>query len=202
MRVYRPRFTVIFIALCVTISILGTLSPILQSNFRKLSFTPAYAFSKPWTFVTSIFLHADIFPNGDFLHIFWNMFALFMFGTFLESRIGPKNFLAVFFLAGILGNFAYFALAPNSKIPAVGASGAIFGIIGTLAILYPRLVVWMGLMPMPIIFAAFIWAIISFIGIFTAGGGIAHEAHLAGLLFGGLYGFYLRKKMLYRRMVV
>jgi len=57
-------------------------------------------------------------------------------------------------------------------------------------------------MPMPIIFAAFIWAIISFIGIFTAGGGIAHEAHLAGLLFGGLYGFYLRKKMLYRRMVV
>jgi membrane associated rhomboid family serine protease len=182
-RFYKPRWTFVLIATCFIVFLIQPFIPFLKA----LTFIPTYAFSRPWTFITSIFLH------GDFMHLFFNMFALFLFGIYLESRVGAKKFLFIFFSAGILGNFAYLITSFNSSVPAVGASGAIFGILGLLAILYPTLIVWFGYVPMPMIAAAIIWAITSVLGLFTPGN-IAHEAHLAGLLIGALYGFYLRKK--------
>jgi hypothetical protein len=198
---YRgPKWTFILIGICIMLSILGAISPLIQNILQDLSFVPAHAFQKPWTFVTSIFLHGDIFPIGeggevhkDFTHLIWNMFALFLFGIFLEPRIGRRRFLIIFFSAGILGNFAYLITSFNSTIPAVGASGAIFGILGSLAVLYPTLIVWIGFAPMPMIVAALIWTVTSILGLFVPGS-IAHEAHLAGLIAGALYGIYLRKK--------
>jgi len=157
------------------------------SFFDYLSFTPAYAFSRPWTFVTSIFLHAN------FAHLFFNMFALFMFGTYLELRIRKIDFLVLFFISGIVGNFAYYLTDFNSRIPAVGASGAIYGILGALAVLYPALIVWVGYVPMPMIFAAIFWIVLNFLGLFTPSN-IAYQAHLAGIFFGILYGYSIKKK--------
>jgi hypothetical protein len=150
-------------------------------------FVPENAFSRPWTFITSIFLHAD------FTHIFFNMFALFMFGPYLEGITDKKTYLAIFFISGIIGNIGYMITAPDSSTPGLGASGAIYGILGSLAVLRPRMLVFIGGIPMPMIFAAFFWAMIEFFGLFTPGD-IAHGAHLGGLFFGILYGFLIRSR--------
>lgn len=157
-------------------------------DWQLFAFTPALAFKIPWTFITSIFLHAD------FTHLFFNMFALFMFGLFLESKIGSTNFLIIFFLAGIFGNVGYMLTASNQKIPAIGASGAVYGVMGALAIMMPFLMVWvMGMFPMPMILAAFIWGIMEAFGLF-APGYVAHGAHIFGLIAGILFGLYLRQQ--------
>jgi len=122
------------------------------------------------------------------------MFALLVFGTYLERKIGSKKFLFIYLISGILGNVAYFLTSPFSNIPALGASGAIYGTIGTLAMLEPSLIVYVNFFfPMPLIFLAFLWILLSFIGMFIPSS-IAHQAHLAGLLFGLLYGYILRKR--------
>ncbi len=155
-------------------------------NWRLFAFTPELAFEMPWTFVTSIFLHADI------AHLFFNMFAMIMFGLALESRIGSNKFLVIFFASGILGSIGYMLTSTDPSIPAVGMSGAIFGIMGTLAILMPTTMVFIGgFFPMPMIFAVVFWGISEFLGLFVPSG-IARGAHLGGLLIGVLYGFYLR----------
>lgn len=183
-RFYKPRLTFIFIAICSIVFLAQPFIPFVE----EYGFKPAYAFQRPWTFVTSIFLH------GNFLHLFSNMFALFLFGIFLESRIGSGRFLIIFFVAGIFGNIGYLLTSYNSTIPAIGASGAVYGILGTLAVLHPTLIVWVGFTPLPIIVLAAIWLIMSILGLFSPPTGIAHEAHLAGLLIGIFYGIYLRKK--------
>lgn len=187
-RTGKSNYTFKLIGICVAIFFIELFLPLLQ----YFSFTPAYALSEPWTFVTSIFLHLD------FSHLFFNMFALFMFGIYLEQRVGGKTFLIIFFLAGIVGNIGYMVTAQDPTIPAVGASGAIYGVMGTLAILYPSLVVWVfGLMPMPMILAAFFWGIMEYVGLFYPSQ-VASGAHIFGLAIGILFGLYLRytqKKM-------
>lgn len=184
----RPKWTFIFIAVCITAFFLGSLLPI-----KQLMFTPVYAFRMPWIFITSIFLHADL------SHLFFNMFALFMFGLYLEARVKERQFLAIFFSAGFLGNIAYLLTSPYGTIPAVGASGAIYGIMGMLATLYPSLIVYVGYVPMPMIAAAAIWAMMEFLGMFTPSQ-IAHQSHLFGLFMGITYGIYLRRKSRHYRV--
>jgi uncharacterized protein len=182
--VRRPVLTIGLIILCTIIFFTSLYVP-LNDQF---AFRPALAFDMPWTFITSLFLHASE------IHLLSNMFALFVFGTYLETRISPGKYLSVFFAAGILGNFAYILTDPGSMIPGVGASGAIYGVMGMLATLYPGLIVYMFYAPMPIIVAAGLWFILEFTGLFTPSD-IAHQAHLAGLLLGAAYGYYLRKRM-------
>lgn len=196
MRSRRIPFSLILIALNVAIFTASLIVLSIEGNFvkgvcsaevKKFCFIPARAFERPWSFLTSAFLHAD--PS----HLFYNLFALFFFGIYLERRIGGKYFLTVYLLSAIFGSFMYLLISPHSEIPALGASAAIFGILGTLAILYPRLVVWVGFTPMPILFAAILWGLISFFGMFIPSP-IAHHAHLGGLLAGILFGIYLKKK--------
>lgn len=187
----RPKWTFIFIAICVLTFFLEFIIP----SFSYFSFVPAYALSRPWTFVTSIFLHAG------FEHLFFNMFALFMFGVYLESILTDKQFLLTFFSAGILGNVAYMLTSPFGTIPAVGASGAIYGIMGLLAILRPSLIVYVGYMPMPMIVAAGFWTILNVLGMFVPGN-IAHESHLSGLFIGIIYGIYLRRKRKHKKSLL
>lgn len=183
---YRPYFlptwTLVFFLICLAAYFLWLTFPL-----DEFSFKPSEAFSKPWTLVTSIFLHAG------FGHLFLNMFALLMFGSFLEERIGGKRFFILFLTAGVFGNLAYWLTSPFSEIPAVGASGATYGILGAVAILYPTLIVWFfpGI-PVPMIIAAGFWVLISVIGMFIPTN-IAHQAHLAGLMVGFYFGYKIRE---------
>jgi len=174
-------FAIKIVVICVIIWILQLIIPPLTDNFALIS---SEFFSRPWTIVTYIFLHDD--P----LHIFYNMFALALFGSVLEKVIGGKKFLTVFFISGIIagtGSILFY----NASI---GASGAIYGIFGTLAILRPRMTVYTGFgFPMPLIIAVSLWAAGDLLGFFYPYDNVAYAAHLSGLVFGLIYGFYLKK---------
>lgn len=177
-----PRWTFVLILVCILAFIVQQITPL----WIYLAFFPALSLSMPWTFITSIFLHADI------SHLLLNMLALFFFGIVLEGIIGGRRFLLLFLTSGIIGNLGYALTAPNPMIPAVGASGAIYGIIGTVAVLMPFQIVYIyGILPVPLILAAALWAFIDLAGLFVPSG-IAHGAHLAGMLVGIIYGLRIR----------
>ena len=154
---------------------------------EMLQFTPAKALDMPWTFVTSTFMHADL------QHIVFNMVGLFIFGLFLESKVRPVTFIVIYLLAGIVGNLGYMITASDSLVPGVGASGAIYGVMGVLGVIVPRASIYVMLIPIPVpMFVAVIfYAIFEFLGFF-APGNIARGAHLGGLFIGVAYGFWLR----------
>ena len=101
-----------------------------------LALTPSLILSGKslWTFLTSMFMH------GSFFHLFANMFSLFFVGGFLEKIIGKKRFFWVYIISGLVGSVFYVGgayLFGGLNVPAVGASGAIFGLLGVLAVLVP-----------------------------------------------------------------
>ena len=154
---------------------------------QLLWFNPALVSSQPWGFLTSIFLHAS------FLHLFFNGFALFMFGPLLEQKVGSGKFLEVFLLAGIGGSVFYYLFiiaGITPPLPALGASGAIYGILGALAILTPDLVVLVWFVPMRMREAAIFWVAMEFLGTFNPASGIASAAHLGGLFLGVAYAHF------------
>jgi membrane associated rhomboid family serine protease len=153
----------------------------------ELGFRPIYLslefFPNTYTLFTSMFVHSD------FLHILGNMFVFFFMGVAFEQRIGPKKFLFIYFITGVCGALAHSLLHVGSLIPLVGASGAIFGILGAFAFAYPRDEV---IMPVPIgimfimrikvIYAAILFAIFeTLIVVFAVRDNTAHFAHLGDL---------------------
>ena len=101
-----------------------------------------------WTIVTSMFMH------GGFFHIFANMFTLFFIGSFLERLIGKKRFFSIYMLAGVVGGLFFIGASiifGNLDMPAVGASGAIFGLLGVLAVLVPYSKVYLIVGPLILI---------------------------------------------------
>lgn len=165
---------------CVAVFVLQMVFPQVTDNFALIS---EEAFQKPWMFLTSIFLH------GGFEHLLYNMFALVLFGSILEKIISGKNFLIIFFISGLFASFGSFLFYDAS----LGASGAIFGLLGALAILRPRMTVWVAGIPMPMIFAIFIWAAGDLLGMFVPSG-VANAAHLVGLAVGIFFGLKLKNQ--------
>ncbi|MFN3910264.1 MAG: rhomboid family intramembrane serine protease [Candidatus Anstonellaceae archaeon] len=159
------------------------LQVIIGKNFIEV-FILNPAFLQPWQIVSAIFLHGGIF------HLMLNAYALYFFGQILEYKVGQKIFLLIFFLSGITGNLLYlstFYLGIIPPIPALGASGAIYGIMGALAVLTPNLTLLIfGIIPMRIKEAAVLWFILEFLGSFDISSGIGSAAHLGGLVTGYL----------------
>jgi len=155
-----------------------------------------------WTILTSVFAHLF------FLHLFVNMISLYFIGNFVEKLIGRKRYLWFYLVAGIVGSlfFVVFAwigtLIPNgdvifggTNIPALGASGALFGLGGFLAILLPRLkVLLMFFIPMPMWLAMAVLMFGFWLASIFGGLPIGNTAHLGGLIVGIVYGIYIRKK--------
>ncbi len=147
----------------------------LAENFSLVS---GEVLQKPWLLITSIFLHADA------KHLLSNLFALGLFGSLLEKFLGGRKFVEIFFIAGIASGISSSFFYSAS----LGASGAIYGIIGALAAIKPRMTVWAFGVPMPMFVAAFAWLLLDFAGMFYPSG-IANAAHIAGLLCGIALGF-------------
>ncbi|MDP7260534.1 MAG: rhomboid family intramembrane serine protease [archaeon] len=137
----------------------------------------------PWTLITHMFMH------GGATHLLYNMFALALFGTILEVTIGWRKFLVIYFVGGLVAGLAAIPFYNAS----IGASGAVFAVMGALAVLKPKMIVYVGWIPMPMAVAAAVWAMGDLIGMF-APSGIANAAHLGGLAFGLGYAFLLLKE--------
>lgn len=149
-----------------------------------LGLTPAYFLHQPWTIITNLFVH------GGFRHILFNMISLYFLGSFLIRLVGEKNFLKVYFAGGLLGNIFFLLLNQYPLIPGVGASGAIFAMGGALAIMVPKLRVFVFPVPVPIPLwiATIILLLISFLP------NIAWQAHLGGLALGLIAGYFFKKR--------
>ncbi len=137
--------------------------------------------SEPWRLVSSIFLHVNI------THLIYNIFALALFGSILEGFIGGRKFLVVFFITGIFANLVSVNFYNNS----LGASGAIFGVIGALILVRPMLMVFAFGLPMPIFIAGALWIAGDLMGIFMPSN-VANIAHLSGVFFGFIFGAIFR----------
>lgn len=170
--------------LCVGMFVLQIL--VGRAFTEALMLFPRAVGARPWTLVTHVLIHADI------SHIFFNMWVLYIFGSRLEEEIGSETFLVIFALAGLTGGLAYVALNPGSMVGALGASGAIYGVFGCLAILRPNLTVLIQfLIPMRLIHAALLYAAIDLLS-FGASDNVGHAAHLAGIVVGFAAGKYLQ----------
>jgi membrane associated rhomboid family serine protease len=131
-----------------------------------------------------------MFVHGDIMHILFNMLILILIGSPFESRVGRTNFAIIYFTAGIAGALLFSAFNLGAFTFLIGASGAIFGILGAFAVLYPRDEVTMFLgfiiLPrVPVIFVAVGLGLLETMYV-TAGVsfGVAHLAHIGGLVSG------------------
>lgn len=183
-------------------------------------FYPTSPFFKWWQPVTYMFLH------GGWFHLFFNMYSLLIFGTVLERVWGVKKFLLFYFVTGIgaaavhigvqwiqikvmmssSADQMYNVMAAIQTLkctPTVGASGAIYGILMGYAMLYPDSVLTLLFPPVSLKakwFVLIFAAIELLTGVFSSGSGIAHFAHLGGLIFGFiLIMIWKKRQTLYSR---
>jgi rhomboid family protein len=136
-----------------------------------------------WQLATYLFLH------WGFFHIFFNLFALWMFGCDLEALWGWRRFLFFFFLCGIGAGFCSVALQPSSTIPTLGNSGAVYGLLLAYGLTFPDRPIYLYMIiPIKAKWFALIMGGIEFVSSFqTPGSGVSHIAHLGGMLFAFVY---------------
>jgi membrane associated rhomboid family serine protease len=197
MRTYRAvNLNVLWflIALNVLIFVITLLRT--EAVISLLGLTPVLLPQQPWTIISNMFVH------GGFGHILFNMIALYFLGSFLIRAAGEKGFLAVFFLGGLAGNALYVLLgylvlrgviSPSLGHPfttAVGASGGIFALAGALAVMVPRVPVFIFFIPipMPLWIATIILVLLSFVF-----ANVAWQAHIGGLVLGLIAGLIFRR---------
>jgi membrane associated rhomboid family serine protease len=145
----------------------------------------------PWQLITYSFLHADM------LHLFFNMMGLWMFGAELERLWGGKRFLHFYMASVLTAAFAQMLVAAlmHSASPTIGASGGLFGLLMAYGMLFPNRIIMPLIPPIPMrarTFVAVYGAIELVMGYFNPTGGVAHFAHLGGMLGGFLMIRYWR----------
>lgn len=201
----------------IIINVLVMIMTSLNENFMYEHFAlfyPTSHFFHWWQPLTHMFMH------GGFWHLFFNMYTLYIFGSVLERIWGTKKFLIFYFVTGLgaaaihtgvewvqmqnwLSQAAQGSMAAQSSIhimkmtPTVGASGAIYGVLMGYAMLYPDSVLTLIFPPVSLKakwFVLIFAAIELLTGVTGTGGGIAHFAHLGGLVFGYLLIWYWKKR--------
>jgi len=174
----------IIIANAVVLLLLMTLFTS-RDLFQALEFSPWTALTRPWTFVSYMFVHAGL------LHLFANMLMLFVFGTAVESRMGSRNFLLYYLFCGV--GAAVFSLLLARVMPVgafVGASGAVLGVAVAFAMFWPDAELIVFPIPVPIKARTLVIGLVVLDAIGSRlwpNDGIAHLAHVGGALFGYLF---------------
>jgi membrane associated rhomboid family serine protease len=185
----QPVMTYALMAVCVFVFILQSLpgigTPITQHLWYAGVYSTDLAF-EPWRLLTSVFAH------GGFIHIALNMYTLWIFGQVLEPMLGKWRYLSLFLISGLAGSDGMLLLASPTQ-PAVGASGAIFGMFGALLVIQRKL----GGPIRQLIVLIVINLAIGFFPIF--GQAIAWQAHVGGLAGGLLAGVVLTETRSLRR---
>lgn len=146
----------------------------------------ALPLSAPWQLLTYSFLHGDLF------HILFNMFAVWMFGSNLERVWGARRMAFTYFagvVAGAIAQLIVGAALTTSNAPVIGASAGVFGILLAYALVFPHTRIMLLIPPIPLparVFVALYAALELFLGVTGTQSGVAHFAHLGGLVGGWL----------------
>ncbi|HMA12505.1 MAG TPA: rhomboid family intramembrane serine protease [Steroidobacteraceae bacterium] len=139
---------------------------------------------EPWQLVSYAFLH------GGYAHLFFNMFALYMFGPDIERLLGPRRFLTYYLVCVIgaaLAQLAVLRALGNPSTPTVGASGGIFGLLLAFGLAFPRrrLMLLFPPIPMPAWLFITLYGLLElYLGVSGHDSGVAHFAHLGGMVGG------------------
>jgi membrane associated rhomboid family serine protease/Zn-finger nucleic acid-binding protein len=192
--VYHPvrRFPVVMITLIVFNALAFVLLVVHPEPFGFVlayGFTPARLrqLEAPWTLVTSMFLH------GGWVHLLGNMYFLYTFGDNVEDHLGPLRFAVLYLACGLGANGVHFLAHPHDAVPAIGASGAISGLLGAYLFLFPRRRIFYMLVVLPLKLRAswylLFWLGLQVLGALTTvpgegGGGVAWSAHVGGFAVG------------------
>lgn len=186
----RQTTAPVTIAIVLVNSIIFMLIHVMLDNRAIPQFLDVYGFNptefwinqKVWQPLTSIFVHVL------FIHFLFNMLAVWSVGTPLELTLGSGRFAFLYFFSGLSGSLFLMIFNPSLDAGAHGASGAVFGLLGALAIFYPNSRLLVFFIPMRAITAAAILAVLSItFHVFEQFTFIAHMAHLGGLVGGFLY---------------
>ena len=150
------------------------------------------------TVFTSMFLH------GGWVHLLGNMWYLWIFGDNVEDRLGHAGFVLFYLASGAAAAALHVFISPWSPVPTVGASGAIAGVLGAYAVLFPRarvvtlvpIVFFIQIVSLPALLVLFLWFAFQFLtGAFSlggGGGGVAWWAHIGGFIFGMIIALFAR----------
>jgi membrane associated rhomboid family serine protease len=147
-----------------------------------------------WTLLTSMFMHAGFF------HIFANMFSLLFIGGLVERILGKKRYVWFYLFSGLFSGLFFVLISFLFKIDldtyAVGASGALFGLVGLLMVVTPNLPVYIMFIPIPVKIKYAAPGILIILWLISAIGNIpiGNTAHFGGLIAGLIYGFYLKTR--------
>lgn len=167
-------FTVRIMLACLVVFVLQMLPGIRGwTNWGVLIPSKVYENGEAWRLATYMFMH------GGVLHIIFNMLTLWYFGSFMESHWGRTKYLWFYMVCGIGSGLLCF---PLWNMPIVGASGAIMGLLTAFAWYFPRRIIVVWFFPLPA------WLAVTMIGLISlalsggTAGGIAHVAHLGGIL--------------------
>jgi len=154
------------------------------------------------TILSSMFLH------GGWMHIIGNMWFLWIFGDNVEDRMGRAGFLCFYLLSGLAAGVLHIVFNPSSRVPTVGASGAIAGVMGAYLLLFPYarvltlvpIFIFLQTIELPAVWFLGFWFLMNFLsGIgslaaHTGAGGVAWWAHIGGFLVGLLWALPLRRR--------
>ena len=195
-----PLVTVAIIAACTVVFFYELTAPSLNQLFATYALVPARVtlgiengspLGALTPFLTSMFLH------GGWLHLIGNMWYLWIFGDNVEDTLGPVRYILFYFLCGIAAGVTHVLVSPGSAVPTVGASGAIAGVLGGYASLFPRarivtlipIVFYFSIVELPALVVLALWFVIQGLsGFLTLGapgaGGVAWGAHVGGFLAG------------------
>ncbi len=168
--------------------------PVSQTAFEcSKAYGPRY--DLPSTYVT---VFTAMFMHGGLLHLGGNMLFLWIFGNNVEDSMGPVKFIVFYLLAGLAATAGQVLIGPDAKVPNIGASGAIAGVLAGYLVLFPRarvvtiifIVFFFTIVELPAIFFLGIWFVQQLLfGYFDlnsggAAGGVAYFAHIGGFVFG------------------
>lgn len=204
----RPVVTVSLIALNVLIFLYQVSLDSFSLNHLIASYGLVPSRLRPESLVTSVFLH------GGWMHLIGNMWFLWIYGDNVEDALGHAKYLLFYLLCGVAAGLVHLAFNSDSRIPTVGASGAIAGVMGAYVVKFPRshiitlvpLFFFLTTLKIPAVVILVYWFVVQiFSGIGQIGyshlsqGGVAWFAHVGGFLAGILFIFVLRTRERYRR---
>jgi membrane associated rhomboid family serine protease len=187
---------------CVAVFLLQQVSgAVLEYNFAlwPLDAGPDVPRFHVWQLLSYGFLH------GNFMHLFFNMFALYMFGPDIERLTGPKRFLSYYLVcvaSAAVAQLTVLHMMGDPPSPTVGASGGIFGLLLAFGLAYPRRKLMLLFPPIPMpawLFVTLYGLLELYLGLTTRGSGVAHFAHLGGMVGGFAMILYWRSSRAARR---
>ncbi len=196
----RPYLTYVIIAVNIVVFILqlGYSPGQLERIYFDQAIVPVFVTRDLLSVETLLDFVRSMFFHGGWLHLLSNMLYLWIFGDNIEDRFGRILYLGLYFASGFAAGFAQIAIAPESDVPMIGASGAIAGVLGAYALLFPRASVrgllffgfFARMIEMPALVVLGFWFVtqlfngVASLGVDTMSGGVAFFAHIGGFVAG------------------